>query len=184
MEYALGKLTAEHVLLNRATSRGLDVRIARPFNAMGEWQSARIGFVVPRFFEASLTGEPLTVFGDGTQRRSFCHVSDIVDGIRAVHDRGQAGQVYNVGNRNNVTTIQQLAETILMITESQSAITLVDPTELYGPSYIEAFDKIPDVHKVAEDTGWAPRLGLAESLDRVYRHYTTHGARAMAHGIV
>ncbi|MCP3974981.1 MAG: NAD-dependent epimerase/dehydratase family protein [bacterium] len=184
MEYALGKLTAEHVLLNRATARDLDVRIARPFNAMGEWQSARIGFVVPRFFEAALTGRPLTVFGDGTQRRSFCHVSDIVDGITAVHERGQTGHVYNVGNRDNVTTIQDLAETIRTITDSESAISLVDPTELYGPSYIEAFDKIPDVGKVADHTGWSPRLGLQQSLDKVHGHYVNRRATDLVPGAV
>ena len=171
MEYALGKLTAEHLLLNWAASRDLDLRIVRPFNAMGEWQSAELGFVVPRFFEAGLAGEPLTVYGDGQQRRSFCHVSDIADGIIAVQERGLANGVYNVGNRDNITTILQLADRIRSLCGTGSPVQFVDPTELFGPGYIEAFDKIPDVGKAADHTGWTPQLSLEDALDRVHHHY-------------
>jgi len=171
MEYALGKLTAEHLLLNWAASRGLDLRIVRPFNAMGEWQSAALGFVVPRFFEAGLNGEPLTVYGDGRQRRSFCHVSDIAGGIMAVQACGPANEIYNVGNRANITTILQLANRINGLCGMGSPVQFVDPTEVFGPAYIEAFDKIPDVGKAVAHTGWTPQVNLADALDRVHLHY-------------
>jgi len=171
MEYALGKLTAEHLLLNRARSRGLDLRIVRPFNAIGEWQSAALGFVVARFFEAALGGRSLTVFGDGRQRRAFCHVADIAAGVAAVHERGMASHIYNVGNSDNVVTIRELANTIRDLCESQSDIVLVDPVELFGPDYIEAFDKIPDTRKVKRHTGWEPEVPLPDALMRVRQHY-------------
>lgn len=173
MEYALGKLTAEHILLNRASARGIDLRIVRPFNAMGEWQSAGIGFVVPRFFEAGMRGAPLTVYGDGLQRRSFCHVSDIADGIIAVQERGLPDNVYNVGNRDNLVTIRGLAETIRVMCGRDSKLIFVDPRELFGPDYIEAFDKIPDIAKVTGHTGWTPRVELGDALQQVHRFYLT-----------
>jgi UDP-glucose 4-epimerase len=127
--------------------------------------------VVPRFFEAGLTGEPLTVYGDGRQRRSFCHVSDIAGGIMAVQRRGLANEVYNVGNRDNITTILQLADRIRGLCGMGSPVQFVDPRELFGPAYIEAFDKIPDVGKAAVHTGWTPQVKLADALDRVHLHY-------------
>ena len=171
MEYALGKLTAEHLLLNRAASRGLDLRIARPFNAIGEWQSSALGFVVAGFFEAALRGDPITVYGDGRQRRAFCHVADIAAGLVAVHERGLPDHIYNVGNRDNIVTIWQLAEMIRDLCRSDSDIVLVDPVEIHGPDYIEAFDKIPDTRKVAEHTGWEPQVALPDALRRVHQHY-------------
>ena len=129
------------------------------------------GRVVPNFICQALRGEPLTVYGDGRQRRSFCHVSDIADGIIAVQERGRANEVYNVGNRSNITTILELAERIRSLCGMGSPVQFVDPRDLFGPAYIEAFDKIPEVGKAAAHTGWTPQVNLADALDRVRLHY-------------
>lgn len=173
MEYALGKLTAEHVLLNLAEEGSFELRIVRPFNAMGEWQSSALGFVIPKFFEAALAGRDLQVYGTGKQLRSFCHVCDLVNGIIQVQAKGQMNNVYNVGQPDNVITIEELALLIRSLCQSRSEVRHVDPVNLYGKRYLEAFDKVPDITKAIEDTGWKPNIRLKSGLERILRHYRT-----------
>ena len=180
MEYALGKLGAEHALANASDDGGFELRTVRPFNVVGPWQSDALGFVVPTFLDAALAGEPLRVFGDGRQRRSFCDVSDLVRGLVAVQRTGRAGEVYNVGHPDNVTTIGALAERVLRATGSASRIEHVDPVAVHGPRYLEAFDKIPSIDKVAADTGWRPALGLDRILGRLAAFHARPGRAALA----
>lgn len=178
MEYALAKLTAEHVLLNLAADGAFKLRIVRPFNAMGERQSSNIGFVIPRFFEAALSGEPLQVFGTGRQVRSFCHVDDLVAGILQVQNAGLLNHVYNIGHPDNIITIADLAVGIRDLCHSDSPIDYVDPVDIYGKHYLEAFNKIPDIAKATADTDWRPRIDLTSALERVLRHYRTVRSQA------
>jgi nucleoside-diphosphate-sugar epimerase len=171
MEYALGKLTAEHMLINRANEDCFQLLIVRPFNAMGEWQSSQIGFVIPKFFESSLSGYDLTVYGDGQQLRSFCHVEDLVNGIISIQTRGKDKFIYNIGHPDNVTSIDRLAYIIKRICKSQSKIIYVDPRELHGSKYIEAFNKIPNINRAVNHTGWKPSIGLIKGLQLIHRHY-------------
>lgn len=171
MEYALGKLTAEHVLMNIAQQTGLELKICRPFNVIGEGQSSGSGFVVPTFFEHALKNDDLPVFYDGRQRRSFCYVRDAVDGIMAVWKEGKALTTYNVGHDANIITISQLAERIRELCSSDSRLQFLDPQTVHGDTYVEGFDKIPNLAKIKQDTGWAPRFGLTEALERIHRYY-------------
>ncbi|MDT4328606.1 NAD-dependent epimerase/dehydratase family protein [Methylomonas sp. MED-D] len=171
MEYALAKLTAEHLLLNLAADGDFELKVVRPFNAMGEWQSSTIGFVIPKFFEAALAGRDIQVFGDGRQIRSFCHVDDLVNGIVHVQALGRNNQIYNVGQPGNIVSIEQLAHTVRHLCGSKANIVHVDPVSLYGKHYIEAFDKVPDIRKVIDDTGWRPTIDLAGGLARILDHY-------------
>ncbi len=172
MEYSLGKLTAEHILFNLAMEERFNVRVVRPFNVAGQWQSAQLGFVIPKFFEAAISGAPLSIYGNGKQRRSFCHVSDLANGVIAVQNDAPADQVYNVGNPNNVTTIEQLAHTIRDQCGSNSLIQYVDPYKLHGSRFIEAFDKIPDITKLTSYSDWRPQLNLAKTLHVIHSFYT------------
>lgn len=171
MEYAIGKLASEHVLLNLAVDNDFELRVVRPFNAMGEWQSAELGFVIPRFFEAALNGHDLEVFGDGVQKRSFCHISDLVNGIIKVQTLGEENAIYNVGHPDNVTTIHDLAKKIHLLCRSDSEIKKVDPRQIYGGQFIEAFDKIPDIARVYEHTGWQPDYDLDSALKIIHKFY-------------
>jgi nucleoside-diphosphate-sugar epimerase len=171
MEYAVGKLAAEHALLNLWARGKFELRVVRPFNAIGNWQSAGIGFVVPRFMEAALRGKPLRVHGDGKQVRAFCHVQDLVAGIEAIQRHGRDGAVYNLGNPHNQTSIGELAARIVELTSSSSAIELVDPVDVYGAQYIEAFQKIPRIDRVQEQTGWRPVIDLDTALASIHAHY-------------
>ena len=171
VEYALGKLLSEHVLFNLALEHDLQFKICRPFSVIGAGQCSRIGFVVPTFFERALAGQDIPTFYGGAQRRSFCHVSDAVAGLVTVQQLGRPGHIYNIGNPGAVTSICGLAERIVRLCSSSSKIVAVDPQHLYGKQYLEAFEKIPDVAKVRQDTGWEPKLDLDASLKEVLGCY-------------
>jgi len=167
MEYSLGKLTAEHMLYNLARDSGVPLRIARPFNCAGPGQSERMGFVIPTFVRAALEGRGLPVHGDGKQRRAFCHVADLVEGLAAVHRTGEAGHLYNVGQPDGVLTISELARFVVARLGSTSPIAHIDPAALHGPHWTEAFDKVPDIDKIRTATGWSPKRDLGVIIDDV-----------------
>lgn len=153
MEYAVAKLAAETMLLN---SPGLDVRVVRPFNVAGPRQQEQGGFVLPRFVRQAKAGEPLTVYTPGTQRRAFTHVLDIVDGIVRVGEQGRPGSVWNLGSPANECSIAELALEVVATLGSRSRIEVVDPTELWGPAFREAPDKVPDITRARTLLGWEP----------------------------
>ncbi|MEE9332580.1 MAG: NAD-dependent epimerase/dehydratase family protein [Granulosicoccaceae bacterium] len=173
MEYALGKLTAEHTLLNRSAQNEFRLRIVRPFNVIGPWQSAEIGFVIPTFFAAAIAGTPLPVFGDGQQKRSFCLVDDLVDGMLAVQSRGVDQTIYNLGNPGNIISVKDLANDIVQLCHSNSSLKLTDPVEVFGTRYLEAFQKLPDIDKATNHTGWTPKADLATALRHCRSFYKT-----------
>ena len=175
MEYALGKLTAEHVLLNLADSGKHQLRIVRPFNVVGPWQDERLGFVVPQFFKAALSGRPVPVHGDGLQTRSFCDVQDLVSGLIAVNEQGESGATYNVGNPDNLTTIKDLASRIISLCQSDSRIEFINPREHFGKHYLEAYNKMPVINKVMAATAWRPANSLEDVLLRLKHFYHTKG---------
>jgi UDP-glucose 4-epimerase len=164
LEYACGKLSAETALLNMGLAINLDVRIVRPFNVSGPRQSGRGGFVLPRFVAQALSGEDLTVFGNGSQVRAFTHVEDTVSGIVAAMATDCPGEVFNLGNPANRTSILSLAKSVLHVTRSTSQISFVDPRALYGPLYAEASDKFPNASKAMERLQWRPIHGIEKTI--------------------
>lgn len=174
LEYSMGKLAAETALQNMATVSDLETVIVRPFNIAGPRQSKEGGFVLPRFLHQALNGKELTVFGDGSQVRAFTHVRDMAQGIVDVMHEGESGEAYNIGNPDNKTTILELAEKVVDVTDSSSEIAHVDPKEIYGELYEEANDKFPDASKAMKNLGWEPRYGIdriiQDTVDWVERH--------------
>lgn len=168
-EYAAAKIAAEVLLGNLAKTRGLDVVLVRPFNVAGPRQSARGGFVLPRFVSQALAGEPLTVFGDGRQTRAFTHVAEIASGILAAARHAESGEVFNLGNGDNCISILELAEAVKSYTRSSSPVTFVDPREIYGDLYEDANDKLPDDALARRRLGWSPHIDcraiVAETAD-------------------
>lgn len=162
LEYAIAKLAAETALINLSRTQGLDCVIVRPFNVSGPRQSPRGGFVLPRFIQAALANEPLTVFGSGKQRRAMTHVTDIATGLRSAMRLGHTGEAYNLGNHSNRTTILDLAHLVLGMSKSSSTIEHVDPQDLFGPLYEEANDKFPDSTKAEEELEWNPSRSLED----------------------
>lgn len=162
LEYAVAKLAMETALINATHVHPLYAVIVRPFNVAGARQGAMGGFVLPRFIQQALFGNPLTIFGDGTQVRAFTHVSDIVDGLLLAMAKGVSGEVYNLGNPANRTTINALAQMVIEETGTLAGVQHVDPREIYGPLFAEAADKCPRANKAMNQLGWQPQVGLRE----------------------
>ncbi len=167
MEYAVGKLSAEHALYNLSQVSGTAVRIARPFNCAGPGQSQELGFVIPTFVAAAVEGRSLPVHGDGTARRAFCHVEDMVAGFIAIQRHGNVGEVYNVGQPDGALSIGELAQRVLARLGSSSSVHHVDPRVEFGPHWLDAFDKVPVITNITQDTGWRPARSLDEIIDDV-----------------
>jgi UDP-glucose 4-epimerase len=132
--------------------------------------------VVPRFARQALTGADLTVFGDGEQRRCFCHVFDTVDALIALLDDPEAvGDVYNVGATLELT-MNQLAERIIAASGSSSKIVHIPYDEAYEEGFEDMERRVPDISKIRALTGWEPKLGLDRILTDVLeseRHAVT-----------
>lgn len=169
LEYAVGKMAAEHQVIGTPGLRSLTVR---PFNVAGPRQTMSKGFVIPTFVEQALAGEPLTVFGDGTQQRSFTAVHDVVDFILAVKPEQCDGRVVNVGNPQNRCTINHLAERVVALLGSPSSIEHTTGKRVHGPAYEEAEGhvKVPD-HTRAQQMGWNPTVGLDDLILRTASEY-------------
>ena len=163
--YAYAKGIDEFLGLSYHKQYGLPVRIVRLFNTVGPRQVGQYGMVLPRFVEAALAGRPLTVHGDGSQVRCFCHVSDVVDAlVRLTGAEGTAGQVYNVGGDEEVT-ILDLAGRVIALAGSDSRIEHVSYEAAYGQRFDDVPRRVPDLSKVAAAVGFRP----TRSLDDVIR---------------
>lgn len=171
LEYAAAKLTSEIAALNKAKVAKLHVNIVRPFNIAGPRQLPDGGFVLPRFVVAALTGEPLTVFGDGTQIRAFTDVRDIVSGLKAMMRMENSGLVLNLGNPANEISIKKLADVVVAQSQSQSPIALVDPQTLFGSLYAEGTERVPNVSKALQLLDWKPRFSLEETVKDTLEFY-------------
>jgi UDP-glucose 4-epimerase len=170
-EYALGKMTSETVLENLNMNHHFRFNIVRPFNVVGDQQCSKIGFVFPTFFENALLNKNITVFYDGLQKRSFCHVEDIVKALVCVQESDILYEVFNIGHDQNITTILDLALRIKEKCNSRSEIIHIDPVKKYGKCYMEAFNKIPNINKISNVLGWRPEIDLHDSIEKIYNYY-------------
>ena len=158
--YSDAKAIEEAMAFALHREKKLPVTTVRLFNTVGPRQTGRYGMVVPRFVQAALKNEPLTIYGDGTQSRVFCHVADAVQAIVAMAaNDATIGDVYNVGGTGEVT-IRQLAEQVLSITGSKSAITYTAYTDAYPAGFEDIQRRVPDISKVKSAIGWAPTKDL------------------------
>jgi UDP-glucose 4-epimerase len=147
--------------------RAVPTVIARFFNVAGPRQSGRYGMVIPRFVDQALRNAPLTVYGDGNQTRSFCHVQDAVDGIVALIEHpGAYGGVFNIGRPEEVS-IQKLAERVLTQTGADSPIEYVPYDEAYGDGYEDTLRRVPDISRAQALVGFLPALGLDDIIQSV-----------------
>jgi UDP-glucose 4-epimerase len=169
--YACSKAIDEFLALAYWKERRLPTVVARLFNTVGPRQTGRYGMVIPRFVQQALARKPLTVYGDGTQQRVFCHVSDVV---RALADLMRAddvyGEVFNIGGEGEIT-ILDLAKLIIEITESDSEIVMVPYDEAYEQGFEDMPRRVPDTTKLRTKLGWAPTRALEQTIaDIVEEH--------------
>ena len=167
--YDEAKRFAEATTVAYSRRRGLDIRIARIFNTYGERLAPTDGRVVGTFVAQALRDEPLSVYGDGAQTRSFCHVSDQVAGLVALLDSDCALPV-NIGNPEEVT-IKELAELVLSIVGPASGITLVPlPERRAGDPY----RRCPDISRARSVLGWEPLVPLRDGIAAMAAHFQEH----------
>ena len=145
----------------------------RLFNCVGPRQTGAYGMVIPRLVRQALTGEDLTIYGDGEQRRCFCHVRDTVRGLLALLDEPRAvGAVFNIGSTEEVT-INQLAQRVLDATRSSSRVVHVPYEAAFDPGFEDMRRRLPDITRIRELVGWEPSLSLDEILADVIAHEKT-----------
>ncbi len=160
--YDEAKRFAEAMTMAYHRYHGLDTRIVRIFNTYGPRMRPNDGRVVSNFISQALRGEPLTIYGDGSQTRSFCYVDDLIEGIVRLFERG-TNEPTNIGNPNEFT-VRQLAERVLALTGSRSAI-VEKPLPVDDPRVRQ-----PDITRARETIGWEPRVALDDGLRRTIEY--------------
>jgi UDP-glucose 4-epimerase len=158
--YAASKALDEFMALASWHEYGVPTVVVRLFNTVGPRQTGRYGMVIPRFVDQALAGRPLTVYGDGTQTRCFCHVHDVVGALVRLADEPSAvGEVFNLGNPQE-TTINALAAQVIAVTGSSSMPVHVPFEEAYERHFEEIMRRVPDIAKIRERIGFAPQRDL------------------------
>ena len=164
---ALEEATAHFLFLTKQ----IRVTTIRFFNTVGPRQTGKYGMVIPRFVRAAIDNEPLKIFGDGSQSRVFCHVSDSVKAILALSINNKTiGEVFNIGGKGEIS-ILELAKLIIRQTNSKSEITFTDYEDAYAAGFEEMARRVPDISKLTKFTGWEPMLSLETIIDDVSRSY-------------
>jgi UDP-glucose 4-epimerase len=169
--YACSKLIDEFLALAYWKERKLPVIIVRLFNTVGPRQTGQYGMVIPTFVRQALAGHPITVYGDGTQSRSFTYVGDVVRAMVALLDEPAAiGQVFNIGNGREIT-IGALAARVKQLTGSDSPIVHVPYDQAYEAGFEDMPRRVPDISKVRALVGYEPTVELDEILTRVIDYF-------------
>jgi len=165
--YSDAKAIEEAIAFALHQEKKLPVTTVRLFNTVGPRQTGRYGMVVPRFVQAALKNEPITIYGDGTQSRVFCHVADAVQAIATMaKTESTIGEVYNVGGTGEVT-IKQLAEQVLEVTGSKSEITYTAYSDAYPAGFEDIQRRVPDISKIKNAIGWAPTKNLTQIISDI-----------------
>jgi UDP-glucose 4-epimerase len=168
--YACSKLIDEFLALAYWKEKKLPVVIVRLFNTVGPRQTGQYGMVVPTFVRQALAGQPITVFGDGTQQRSFTYVGDVVEAlVRLAADKRAIGEVFNIGNMGEIT-IADLAARVKAMTGSCSPIHYIPYDQAYEEGFEDMPRRVPDISKIREFVGYEPKVQLDEILRTVIEH--------------
>jgi nucleoside-diphosphate-sugar epimerase len=172
--YACSKAIDEFLALAYYKEKKLPVIIVRFFNTVGPRQTGRYGMVLPSFVRQALANEPITVFGDGTQARSFTYIADVVGCLmRLVKEQRAVGEVFNIGNEQEVT-ILRLAEMVKEATGSRSEIVFVPYDKAYEAGFEDMPRRVPDLSKVHALVGYEPKVQLNEIISNVIEYFRRH----------
>ena len=158
--YACSKTLDEFMALAYYDEKKLPVVVGRLFNTVGPRQTGQYGMVLPTFVQSALLGKPITVFGDGTQTRSFTHVKDVVNALTRLMEEPKAeGDIFNIGNDHEIT-INELAEKVKAMTGSDSEIEHIPYEKAYGPGFEDMERRCPNIDKVKKLVGFKPERDL------------------------
>jgi UDP-glucose 4-epimerase len=165
--YSDAKALEEAIAHSLYTTEGLKVTTVRLFNTVGPRQTGRYGMVLPRFVQAALANQPITIYGDGSQSRVFCHVHDAVKAILTLAATDTTiGDVFNVGGIGE-TTVKELAEKIIKQTNSTSTITYTPYEDAYPAGFEDMQRRVPDITKIKKTINWSPANTLDSIIDDV-----------------
>jgi UDP-glucose 4-epimerase len=171
--YSEAKAVDESLAYFYYLEKKLPVRIVRFFNTVGPRQVGHYGMVLPRFVNAALKNEPLSVYGSGDQIRCFCHVDDAVRALLLVMDSEKAiGQVFNVGNNRQIT-IMELAKKVIELTGSSSTIEKIAYEKAYPEGFEDMQRRVPDISKIKQVLGWTPEINL----DQIIKDITAFNSK-------
>ena len=160
--YSDAKAIDESMAIALHQQKGLETRIVRLFNTVGPRQIGRYGMVVPRFVEAALKNEPLTIYGTGKQTRCFGHVSDVVNAILKVDETPLAiGEPINIGVNQEIS-ILDLASLVISLLDSQSTISFLPYEQAYAVGFEDMERRVPDTSRLRKITGWEPTKSIEE----------------------
>ena len=158
--YACSKAIDEFLAIAYWKEKRVPTVIARLFNTVGPRQTGRYGMVIPNFVQQALTGQDITIYGDGTQTRCFTHVSDVIEALIAIAEHPQAvGEVYNIGSDHEISMLE-LAERIKGLTESASNIVYVPYDQAYEAGFEDMMRRVPDISKIRQLIGYKPKVDL------------------------
>lgn len=175
--YACSKAIDEFLALAYWKERSVPVIIVRLFNTVGPRQTGRYGMVLPNFVRQALAGEPITVFGTGKQSRCFAYVGDVVAALAGLIRTPEAvGQVFNLGSNEEVT-IEQLAQRVLQLTGSNSAIVHIPYDQAYEEGFEDMPRRLPSLDKVREIIGYKPSTSLDQIIEKVVEYERARAAR-------
>lgn len=173
--YACSKAIDEFLALAYWKEKKLPVVIVRLFNTVGPRQTGQYGMVIPTFVSQGLAGEPITVYGDGTQTRSFADVSDVIRGMLGLVGEPRAvGEVFNIGNPEEVT-IRDLAQRVRAMTGGRSEVVFIPYDQAYEAGFEDMPRRVPDIRKITALVGYAPTVALDDILRRVIDHVRARG---------
>jgi len=176
--YAASKIIDEFLALAYYKEKKLPVIVIRLFNTVGSRQTGRYGMVVPRFVQQAMQGEPITVYGDGKQTRTFTHVKDAVWAIlRLVEHPGAIGEIFNIGG-NEETSIQNLAYLVKEVLESSSPIIQIPYEEAYEEGFEDMRKRVPDISKIDNLIGYEPKCDLKDIIRDVAEYRRNRGSLA------
>ena len=169
--YAASKLLDDYLAQAYAQHKGTAVTIVRLFNTIGQRQVGHYGMVVPRFFEAALSGKPITIYGTGQQTRCFTDVRDVVNSLMLlIHCRESYGELINIGTPHEVS-ITSLAQMICSISNSSSELRYISYEEAYGKGFEDMDRRVPNNEKLQRITGYAFKYDLNATLNWIHEEF-------------
>jgi UDP-glucose 4-epimerase len=178
--YAESKALDEFVAFGYYKHHGLPIVIGRLFNTCGPRQSSRYGMVIPRFIKQALSGEPITVYGSGSQTRAFTFVKDTVKALIGIgFSEKCVGEVFNVGNEAYPTTIKDLAAMVKKKTGSSSEIKCISYAEAYEHDFEDMMHRVPDTTKLRTFIGFQPEYSLDQILEQTIEFMKGAHARVL-----
>ena len=171
--YSEAKAIDESIVQMFHMSHSLNFVTGRFFNTVGPRQSGAYGMVLPRFVSAAIKNEPITIYGDGSQSRVFCHVSDAVNAVLKIFFEDKAlGNAFNIGGKEEIS-MTDLAKRVIALTNSASKIEYLPYSKAYPAGFEETMRRVPDTSKIGAMTGWKPEFSLDEIIKDIEKFIRT-----------